>query len=98
MMNEENFLSFLQQLMTMADPDNEEEVMQARNALIAVVELALSSGKVNRRTAAMMHEARFRFLRLHKYYRHHFVGVPGEYQRNALKRQRLADALLASHC
>lgn len=32
-MNEENVLSFLQQLMTMADSDNEEEAMQARNAL-----------------------------------------------------------------
>ena len=95
-MNMNNFLSYLQQLLTMMDPGDLTSRTLAKNALMSTIALAISSNKVDPMTHRMMLAAEVRFdVLLH--YRDHFVGVPGELEKNAQKRQRMADVLLP-HC
>ena len=84
----DNFLSYLQQLLTMVDADNEYSVALAQNALSAIVYLARISGKADAITIHSMVDAedQFRYLVSH---RDEFIGVPGEYEKNRKRRRKL---------
>ena len=88
----ENFLSFLQQLLAMVDPKNKASVELAKISLRTVISLAETSQKVGMATLRLMHlaEAQFDFLVMH---REDYIGVPGEYSENHMKRKRLEHVL-----
>ena len=94
-MSMDNFLWFLQQILTMVEPENASSVASAKAALIAVFGLAKSSGKADAITirSMMIAEREFEYLVSHKA---DYVGVPGEYQKNQVKRQRLAHMIVPS--
>lgn len=91
-MSVENFLSFLQQLITMTDPDDKAAVALAKSALFAVSGLARSSGKIDPMTNRIMlcAEMRLELLIRHKA---DFAGTPGDYAGNQRKRHRLLNML-----
>ena len=91
-MSEQNFLSFLQQILTMVDPENIESVEMGRMALSAVIRLAKSSEKVNGITLRMMYRAQRDYDDLVAN-ADHFAGKPGQYLENEQKRRRLANAI-----
>lgn len=76
-MSLDNFLSFLQQLLSMVDPKNRASVELAKLSLRSIISLAETSRKVGLATLRLMHlaEAQFDFLVTH---REDFVGVPGD--------------------
>lgn len=92
-MTMDNFLSFLQQILTMVDPKDTCSVELARTALTTVCGLANSSKKSDAITyrSMMMAVREFDFLVAN---RKDFVGKPGEYQNNLNKRQRLAHMIM----
>ena len=92
----DNFLSFLQQLLTMVDPQNEESIRLGRDALESIVELARSSGKVEPYTLHAMFYAEHDFEVLVRH-ADEFIGVPGRFELNAKRRRRLRMAL-QPHC
>lgn len=94
-MSMDNFLSFLQQILTMVEPENASSVALAKVALTSVLGLAKSSGKADAITirSMMIAEREFEYLVGHKA---DYVGVPGEYQKNQVKRQRLAHMIVPS--
>lgn len=91
-MSLDNFLSFLQQIITMAESDDKASVALAKNALISVCALAQSSGKIEPMTRRVMAcaEMRLELLILHK---GDFAGKPGDYLGNQKKRHRLLNVL-----
>ena len=94
-MTMDNFLSYLQQLLTMVDPGNDYSIELAKTALSTVFSLAKVSGKADMLVLRTMKsaEGQFGYLAAHKA---DFVGVPGEYQKNQVKRQRLAHVVIPS--
>ena len=95
-MTMDNFLSFLQQILTMTDTESASSVALAKAAVTAVAGLAKSSKKTNGITLRAMMNAEMYFdaLLVHK---DDYAGVPGEYQQNQIKRQRL-EHMLNPHC
>lgn len=88
-MSFERFIELLQMLITMTDPENEDELLNAKNILKNLQELAKSSGKADSRTIRSMQIAYHQFTAmLHS--KEDFAGVPGEISANKAKRQRLA--------
>ena len=53
-MSFERFIELLQMLITMTDPENEDELLNAKNILKNLQELAKSSGKADSRTIRSM--------------------------------------------
>lgn len=94
-MSMDNFLSFLQQLLTMVEPENESSVALAKAALTSVVGLAQSSGKADSITmrAMMIAERKFEYLVSH---REDYAGVLEAYRNNQIKRQRLKNMIMPS--
>ena len=92
-MSMDNFLSFLQQMLTMVDPKSASSIALAKAALTAVIGLAKSSGKADAITlhSMMNAESEFEYLVSHK---DDYVGVRGEYQKNQIKRQRLSHMIM----
>ena len=62
-MSMDNFLCFLQQILTMVEPENASSVASAKAALIAVFGLAKSSGKADASCC------RYRRIRIYRGYR-----------------------------
>ncbi len=94
-MSEQNFLSFLQQVLTMVNPADETSIELGKRALNAVIELALSSRKVSAPVVRMMYVAEGCFDHLIKN-ADHFIGKPGQYAENEQRRRRLANAIRPS--
>ena len=92
----DNFLSFLQQLLTMVDPQNEESIRLGRDALRSTVQLAISSHKVDAYTLRAMLIAKHNYERL-VIHADEFTGIPGEYELNEKRRRRLRMAI-EPHC
>ncbi len=88
-MSFERFLELLQALVTMTNPNDEEQVLNAKNILRNLLELADRSHMADRITLDTMEQAyhKFTFLLRH---REDFAGKPGDYMANQAKRQRLA--------
>lgn len=91
-MSLENFLSFLQQIITMTNPKDTASVALAKNAVVSVIALARSSEKVDALTWRVMNEAE---MLLEQLLRHQddFAGKPGDYVGNKNKRHRLLNVL-----
>ena len=88
-MSYERFIELLQMLITMTDPQNEEQVLNAKNILKNLLELAEDSGMADAQTIRVMHEAYVEFnLFLHR--KADFAGKPGDVMGNKAKRNRLA--------
>lgn len=87
-MSYDNFLSYLQQLLTMLDANNQYSVTMAKSALELTVSLAELSNKIDRRTHVIMREAISCFDHLVRT-AEDYAGKPGEYEENEMKRRRL---------
>ena len=87
-MSMNNFLSFLQQLLTMIDNNDERSIELAKVALQSVVTLAKTSGKADAETLRAMKLAEMNFMHL-VMHKDDFSGTPGNYKSNEMKRQRL---------
>ena len=88
-MSFERYIELLQALLTMTNPDNEEEVLNARNILKNLLELSRSSQMADPLTLRAMTMAYHQFTVLLRH-REDFAGKPGDIAANRAKRQRLA--------
>ena len=88
-MSLERYIQLLQQLLTMTDPANEEEVLCAKNVLKNLLELARESRKADRVVLRSMETGYDIFSNLLRR-RMDFAGEPGDVIGNQKKRQRLA--------
>ena len=95
-MSMDNFLSYLQQLLTMLDPENPYALALAEAALDATTGLAMASGKADPITIRTMENAKQTFLYLVSHQKE-FAGVPGEYKANEQRRRKLG-SLLRPEC
>ncbi len=95
-MSKNNFLSYLQQLLTMVDPLNPYSVGLVKTSLAAIIALAKGSGMADGITMRLMMgaEARLQYLIQHA---DEFTGRPGEYEENMHKRKRL-EQVCYPHC
>ena len=91
-----NFLCYLQQLLSMVDGSDEESVALAQSALAATIRMVRFSGKADRITWQTMTAAEGMFPHLVEH-REDYSGVPGEYLRNERRRRRLG-MVLQPHC
>lgn len=91
-----NFLSYLQQLLTMVDPENPYSVGLVKTSLSAIVALAKGSQMVDAFTMRVMigAEERLQYLIQHA---DDFKGKPGEYEENRHRRKRL-ELVCYPHC
>ncbi len=83
-----NFLSYLQQLLSMVDPRDKYSIALAKNALTATTSLAMASVKADAQTFRAMHAAEREFDYLVENARD-FIGKPGDYNENEKRRRRL---------
>ena len=91
-MSVDRLICFLQELLTMLEPGNALSVASARAILDNLCGLLRSSGKCSSIVLRIADRFRENFV----YYCHHreeFAGVPGEYQQNQAKRDRLRQTL-----
>ena len=95
-MSIEKFLEVLQALITMTNPENEDEVLNARNILKNLFELARSSGMAHTITIRYMRSGYEEFTALLRH-REDFAGHPGDFAGNEAKRQRIK-IMLNPHC
>ena len=95
-MSLENFLSYLQQILTMVNPHDAKSVALAREALTSTVALAMMSGKIDPMAHRVMVVAEDSFEYLVQNARD-FAGILGEYASNKQKRRRLG-MILGPHC
>ncbi len=90
-----NFLSYLQQLLSMIDPKDRYSVALAKNALSATCELAKISGKADPQTIRAMWRAEEEFEYLAENAKD-FIGEPGAYEENEKRRRRLMNVVYPS--
>lgn len=88
----DNFLSFLQQIITMTDPNDRAAVALAKNALNSVLALGQCSGMTDAFTLRLMMRAENLLTQL-LYHRDEFAGKPGDYAGNQNRRHRLRNVL-----
>ena len=86
------FIELLQQLITMTDPEDEDQVRYAVGILQNLHELARRSDKIDRRTLGIIYIAIVEFSDLLRI-KEQFAGSPGDVAGNLAKRKRLAMAL-----
>lgn len=91
-MSFDNFLSYLQQLLSMVSPKNKYSIALAKTALSSTIMLAQASGKVDDMTSKSMYRAEnlFEYLVNHA---DDFRGVPGDFTGNKHKRMKLAHVI-----
>ena len=95
-MSLERYIELLQAIITMTDPKNEEQMLNAKNILKNLLELARSSGMAGGPTMRAMTEGYHEFSMIMRH-KQDFAGKPGDYAGNQAKRQRLA-MMVAPHC
>ncbi len=90
-----NFLSYLQQVLSMIDPKDKKSVALGKSALSTTIALAIFSEKIDweTRRAMMRTEDIFDYL---INYAKDFTGLPGQYDENAKRRRRLLMAISPS--
>ena len=88
-----NFLSYLQQLLTMINPKDKYSVALGKSALSATIALAEASGKIDMETrhAMMMAKHQFEYLAENA---EDFSGKPGNLVMNRKRRRRLLMVLM----
>ena len=91
-MSYDNFLSYLQQLLSMVNPKDKYSIALAKTALHSTIMLAQASGKVDDRTSRSMDmaESLFGYLVNHA---NDYKRVPGDLTGNKHKRLKLATAI-----
>ncbi len=90
-----NFLSYLQQLLSMVDLKNRYSVELGKIALSSTISLAVESHKVDAQTERCMIIANRRFEFLAENAKD-FAGKPGKYEENEKRRRRLLMTLYPS--
>lgn len=90
-----NFLSYLQQLLSMIDPKNKYSVALAKGALSSTVSLAIASGKIDGQTERIMRAANTMFEYLAENAKD-YAGKPGKFDENERRRHRLLMSLSPS--
>ncbi|MCQ2470103.1 MAG: hypothetical protein MJ100_09870 [Ruminococcus sp.] len=88
----DNFLSYLQQILTMVDKNDEESVSQALNALVSVGKLVEYSGKADLMTRCSIQYAIDIFDSLAEE-AEDYAGKPGASVINVQRRKRLKMAI-----
>lgn len=88
-MSFDRFVELLQQLITMTDPRDQEDVLNARNILKNLLELASRSEMADALTIRTMDRAYMTFTGL-LHSKEDFAGKPGDVAGNKAKRNRLA--------
>ena len=96
LMSLNSFIAYLQQLLSMVNPDNDHLIVIAKEALSATIALAEASGKIDSVTRRTMDRAEYQFDYLIEHARD-FAGVPGRFKENEQKRQGLK-MMLVPHC
>ena len=87
-----NFISYLQQILSMIDPKDKYSVALGKNALSATIALAMASGKVDAKTEHVMKIAEHQYLYLAENAKD-FTGKPGKFEENEKRRRRLLMAI-----
>ena len=87
-----NFIAYLQQLLTMVDPQDADSIERARTALNATVQFAIASHKVDAITTRTMVGAIDAFGSLVRT-ASSFAGRPGAFAENEQRRRRLLNVL-----
>lgn len=95
-MSFERFVELLQQLITMTNPNSEEQVLNAKNILKNLMELAYSSNMADEKTILAIRDGYYDFTMLLDS-KESFAGKPRDFSGNQAKRNRLAMMLLP-HC
>jgi len=95
-MSLERYIELLQAIITMTNPENEEQMLNARNILKNLLELARSSGMAAGPTMRAMTEGYHGFSMIMRH-RADFAGKPGDYAGNQAKRHRL-EMVIGPHC
>ncbi len=90
-----NFLSYLQQLLSMVDPKNRYSIEMGKIALSSTITLAVESHKIDAQTHRCMITANRMFELLAENAKD-FAGKPGKYEENEKRRRRLQMALTPS--
>lgn len=83
-----NFISFLQQILTMVDENDRCSIALATSILSSTIALAEASGKVDPITRRTMRMAENSFYDLVSHSKE-FAGEPGDYKGNEQKRRKL---------
>lgn len=91
-MSEERFICFLQELITMTDPHSELSVASAKAILSNLRAMASSSGKCSTLVLRMMDRVQVNYSYFCAH-RDEFAGLPGEYEKNSARRNRLRQML-----
>ena len=91
-MRYERYIELMQQLITMTDPDDEEEVLCAKNILKNLLELTRRSKKATPQTLQAMLIGYAEFSRILQM-KEDFAGVPGDIAGNLAKRKRLTTVI-----
>lgn len=95
-MSLERYIELLQAIITMTDPENEEQMLNAKNILKNLLELAKSSGMTVGPTMRAMTQGYYEFSMI-MHHREDFAGKPGDYAGNQAKRHRL-EMVVGPHC
>ena len=95
-MSLDRFIELLQALITMTDPNNEDQMFYARNILKNLMELARDSEKADALAIRAMERSFRKFSDIMRH-KDDFAGKPGDYSGNNAKRQRLKYMFLP-HC
>lgn len=83
-----NFISYLQQILSMIDPEDKYSVALGKNALSVTIALAVASGKVDAKTEQVMRIAEHQYRYLAENAKD-FSGKPGKFEENEKRRRRL---------
>lgn len=94
-MSLDNFLSFLQQILTMVDKKDVNSVALAKSALETTVQFAIASKKVDNLTQSVMTTAIHAFDYLVENSKD-FAGKPGDLLGNKQNRRKLQMAIMPS--
>lgn len=91
-MTYESYIKFLQEVLTMVDNTDPHSIAHAKSLLQVLKGFVASSGMISPLTERIMNMsiAKFDYLAAHK---HDFAGVPGDFNNNQRKRDRLAAVL-----
>lgn len=90
-----NFISYLQQLLSMIDPKDSYSVALAKGALSSTIALAIASEKIDGQTHRAMIIAQNQFDYLAENAKD-YKGKPGKYDENEKRRRRLLMAISPS--
>ena len=95
-MSLERYLELLQAIITMTNPENEEQMLNAKNILKNLLELADSSEMTDGPTMRAMTQGYDEFSMIMRH-REDFAGRPGDFAGNTAKRHRL-EMMVGPHC